>query len=237
MSWPQQLCETQSPHASPVMGQIGGGPPHFPPLHSFEQHCVSWLHAIPSARHAGGPHVPLLHWPEQQVMGPLQSAPSGAHCWGPQTPPLHWALQQSVPLVHGTPSAAQFGGPQVPSLHCPPQQSAASAQDFPLGLQSTQAPFVQLELQQSDGCSHVAPGGAHAPQGMPQIEADWLTQRSLQLSVQQLGFFSQICATHGSQDGVSGSPGTQRSWVQPGVGPQSPLLQVFVQQSAPDVQV
>jgi hypothetical protein len=149
---------------------------------------------------------------------------------------LHWALQQSAPLLQAVPSTEQSGGPQVPLLHWPPQQSVASVQDFPLGLQSTQAPFVQLELQHSAGCSHVAPAGAHAPQGMPQIEADWLTQRSLQLSLQQLGFFSQICATHGSQEAVSGSPGTQRSWLQPGVGPQIPLLQVFVQQSAPDAQ-
>jgi hypothetical protein len=148
MSWPQQLSETQLPQASPVGGQSGAGP-HFPPLHWLEQHCAFWLQLCPLGRHAGGPHLPPLHWLEQQSVALPHIAPSGAHAFGPQRPLLHWALQQSPPPLQGAPSVEQPGGPQVPALHWPPQQSAALAQACPFGLQSTQVPFVQLELQQS----------------------------------------------------------------------------------------
>lgn len=144
----QQLPREEQ--TSPITSQPGPALRQTPPVQSFEQHCASPVHDVPTVR-----HVPVsLH-----------------------TPPTHEVEQQSAAVVQLAPATAQpltTWQRRVPSTvraQSPEQQSLASAQvayvraQLPAG--SVQMPAAQEPLQHWVPVEQAAPFEERPPSTSP----------------------------------------------------------------------
>jgi hypothetical protein len=213
--------------------------PHLPLVQAPLQHCALVVHVRPSALQAG-PHFPLVQAPLQHCALVVHVRPSALQTGGTAQTPLrqelplqHCALAEQVP-----PGAVQKV--QMPPAQMPPaQQSAVVPQPPPAGAQPPQVPAVQaFPLQHSAELLHASPRGRQVAQAPAMQNFCVVPQHSLAL-VQAEPTPEQQVFVLGSQvvplqqaepPPPQNSPTAEQCW-------QTPLLQMFEQQSLASVQV
>jgi len=128
-------------HASPLCVQNEGAEQK-PSLHSFEQHSVFCVQALPEVRQTA---LSALHAPLSQV--PPQHSPFCVHVW---PSPVH-CLAEHVPLVHEKVQQSTFDVQAEPG---PPHVPARKPQTFVVG--------SHVPEQHSASFAQAAVGGVHA---------------------------------------------------------------------------
>ena len=176
--------------------------PQMPFEHVLVQHGTFTLHGTPSGRHIGLPQMPVVQTPEQQ--GPLHGTPFGRHCTPHCPVGPHVPEQHIAPTMHALPLGSH--GPQKPLVHTPLQHWSAMVHAVSLGWQVVaHTPFMHAPEQQSPLAAHIPPGGWQLPPHTP-----------LGPHVPEQQFVPVMQGLPSDEHGIS---------------PQTPLLQLPVQQS------